>query len=434
MNATNSTANVPVIDYRNHPAFVAAGSGKSGSEDAIDEQLKEIDREADRILSESKSSREELLRRYEHSMPPRFKALSASVIQFAGLERPIREFVESAIDRACEFLLEDLQARFITINSKRQESGKNATAAERLQSFQTDGFCRIGIYPSLAKEIWSKTWWERSQLRARSKSDPWRHCALALQRYSPGADAICNFLVTEGVIELASAYMGQQMEFIYAALDHAHERQSWYKNCYSDIGLPTSKTAYMHFDADHDVIKAMLYLRDVGPENGPFRFVRGSHKWNRSAVVTAISRGFDVEQEARFEAEADGLDYKLGYYRPRYKVNEYREALAKLPNLLRGSTHFGDDIVDGSVLSTQLLSQEEVFVGSAGILVIFDGSRGIHRGSLVESGSRWAVQIGMRVSKSAPRGPLATALGAVRGKLGYQLRRARNLSGTLWER
>ena len=68
------------------------------------------------------------------------------------------------------------------------------------------------------------------------------------------------------------------------------------------------------------------------------------------------------------------------YYRPRFRHVEDRRDMLSLPVSLRGSTHFGDDILDGSELSDALLDVGHRFVAPAGTVVMFDGSRGIHRG------------------------------------------------------
>jgi hypothetical protein len=69
---------------------------------------------------------------------------------------------------------------------------------------------------------------------------------------------------------------------------------------------------------------------------------------------------------------------------------------------LRGSTHFGDDLLDGSYLSDALLEREHAFTGPAGTVVMFDGSQGIHRGGQVgKGGARWAVQIAFRAGTAA---------------------------------
>jgi hypothetical protein len=54
-------------------------------------------------------------------------------------------------------------------------------------------------------------------------------------------------------------------------------------------------------------------------------------------------------------------------------------------------------------LSEALLEAERSFIGPAGTFVVFDGSRGIHRGGQVEpGGSRWVIQIALRVSEDKP--------------------------------
>src|SRR5262249_48752064 len=160
-----------------------------------------------------------------------------------------------------------------------------------------------------------------------------------------------NAVEQSGILDIASAYLGKPMRFYYAALDYAHRGQSWYKDCYSDKGLPTSRTVYMHFDADADVVKAMLYLVDVGREDGPFCYVRGSHNCQPSSFISALQNGFDVASTDSFQMERDQLDYKLGYYRPRFKLREQRQNTLLLPPLLRGTTHFGDDILDDTEVS-----------------------------------------------------------------------------------
>jgi hypothetical protein len=160
----------------------------------------------------------------------------------------------------------------------------------------------------------------------------------------------------------------------------------------------------------------MLYLVHVDPEDGPFGYVRGSHTWHRSPFISALQNGFDATSTDIFEIERDQLDYKLGYYRPRFKLAEQRQNMLLLPPMLRGSTHFGDDILDGTDVSNELLSREVVFKGEAGMCVLFDGSRGVHRGSLARTGRRWAVQIGLRVWRENPS-PSGRKLGVLRGQL-----------------
>jgi hypothetical protein len=215
--------------------------------------------------------------------------------------------------------------------------------------------------------------------------------------------------------------MRKPMEIFYYALEYNQPQQNWYRDCYIDIGMPTSRTAYMHFDADRDVLKAMLYLNDVGSENGPFSFIPGSHQWTRSPVVCAIHKGFDQAQWQVFRWPDQGQYY----YRPRFKLREQRPDMLALPSRLRGSTHFGDDVIDGSPLSEDLLRQEHVFTAPAGTITLFDGSQGVHRGGLVRSGARWVIQIGLRVEQpqtAKPRSLLRKQLSYLKHRLKSAIR------------
>jgi hypothetical protein len=250
----------------------------------------------------------------------------------------------------------------------------------------------------------------------RKKQVPGRHCVLAVHPYAPAARMIRRAAERGGLIDFVSAYTGKPMEFCYASLDHAHPGQAWYQDCYVDAGLSTSKTVYMHTDADFDIIKTMFYIQDVAEKDGPFRFVTGSHQWERSPLTIAMQKGFDEVSGQVFAGRPENGDY----YRPRFKLAENRQDLLSLPRLLRGSTHFGDDILDGSELSEALLKAERSFVSPAGTLVVFDGSRGIHRGGQVApGGSRWAVQLAFRVRRGPAPTPWEKLRKDVRGTLSH---------------
>lgn len=142
-----------------------------------------------------------------------------------------------------------------------------------------------------------------------------------------------------------------------------------------------------------------------------------------------------MEQTKSFPMEADGLDYKLGYYRPRFFLKDHRRDLLTLPSAFRGTTHFGDDIVDESDLSRRLLAGEDTFLGPSGTLIVFDGSAGIHRGSQVERGERWAVQIAMRAVSSRRQSPASRrsiVKAAIKGRMRYELSRTKDVISQLF--
>ena len=416
---------LPAIDYARHPAFQGLDVRCTLDEEVTGSLAAAIDVAYGELSAAGQAQAHEVEKEFAARISPRIAQLEAYVMT-ADLPPALRTMTQRAMVEAGRFLLQ--QAVFL--RCRRWEVPDcpvlSDTLKGNLKDLRQEGYVRCAVNGPLAASVWRRTWWERSMLRARAGTSPGRHCAMPLDPHSPAVAAIREALHSEGILAVASAYMECEMEWLYAALDFSHPNQSWYKGCYADVGLPTSKTVYMHFDADTDIIKAMLYLSDVDAAAGPFRFVRGSHRWRRSPFLFALHKGFDLEQTKCFEMEPDGLDYKLGYYRPRFHLIESRRDLLTLPSAFRGTTHFGDDIVDGTDLSSQLLASEEVFTGKAGTMIVFDGSAGIHRGSQVEKGERWAVQIAMRAVASGG-GSSASMLKGLKARLRYQLFRSKNV-------
>src|SRR6202043_2185403 len=148
-------------------------------------------------------------------------------------------------------------------------------------------------------------------------------------------------------------YIGSNVNFTGFSLEYSYARQNWWRGVYSDIGLPDSKTTYMHYDQGCRDPKAIIALTDVTEENGPTGFVRGSHKKVRSRflhfMVTALDHCFQRDENQ----ETSDTNY-----RPRFAREQYRRELLLLPRALHGSSHFGDDILDGTQLSEELLANE----------------------------------------------------------------------------
>src|SRR6185312_2164135 len=102
-----------------------------------------------------------------------------------------------------------------------------------------------------------------------------------------------------------------------------------------------------HRDAHDFQFKAILYLSDVEPENGPFEYVSGSQKKWRAAFDTAVG-DFAAAPNTRYEpASVERL------------LSRYRRA-------------------------------PEQFVGKAGTLLLVNTS-GLHRGRPLRTGSRYAL-------------------------------------------
>jgi len=424
-----SDLTLPRIQYDQHPAFSGFNVKCTLDDTIVFRLIESIDNAYLDLLKVGGSNSENVSTEFAAKVGPLFAELERYVLS-ADMRDELRRTTKQAIDRACQFLVDQVVFDRRRAGTPTDPKTLPSSPAEFVEDLRTRGYHQCPVNPSLAASVWRRTWWERSVLRRRAQVSPGRHCAIPLDAFSPATASIQQALQSEGILSAVSQYMGCEMEWLYAALDFSHHRQNWYKDCYADSALPTAKTVYMHFDADPDIVKAMLYLSNVDAAAGPFRYVRGSHQWQRSPFLFALHKGFDVEQTKLFPMETDGLDYKLGYYRPRFFLKDHRRDLLTLPSAFRGTTHFGDDIVDESALSHRLLAAEETFLGPPGTLIVFDGSAGIHRGSQVESGERWAVQIAMRAVCSRQQSP-ASRIRTIKGRFRYHLSRIKNVVSRL---
>jgi hypothetical protein len=415
---------VPTIDYGCHPAFAGLVGTDGDMDSTFEVEIERFDSAYADLLASPLDAKEKC-RLFDTQLSPLLQEFAARIGQTKGVRQQLLSHLEAAVKIARASLRDDLllEASMPALRNS-DISNLEPLQASLLSQFRQDGFCKFPPDRGLAESITRNFWLERAFLRKRAAARPGRHAAISLHLFSPGAIALRKVLEAQGLFEIASAYMGKAMELLYFSLEFAHPNQDWYKNCYDDVGLPTSKTAYMHFDADSNVLKAMCYLVDVGPENGPFGYVRGSHLWARSHVASAVQKGFDSASADIFPLESDRLDYKSGYYRPRFKLRDFRQDVFALPASLRGSTHFGDDILDSAALSEDLLRQEEVFQEPAGTVILFDGSHGIHRGSLVRKGERWVVQVGLRVKSEERASPKRWPIVRKLSYLKYRMRLA----------
>jgi hypothetical protein len=194
-----------------------------------------------------------------------------------------------------------------------------------------------------------------------------------------------------------SDYVGINVNFVVFSLEYSYAGQIWWTGVYSDLGMADVKTTYMHYDQGCRDPKAIVALSEVGEDNGPTGFVRRSHKKERSTflhfMITALDR--------RFLRDKVG-DQEGANYRPRFANARYRRELLLLPAAFQGSSHFGDDILDGSPLSEELLKNEVRMTNDVGNCIVFDGNYGIHRGAMVKRGERFVFQVIFDIAEPLP--------------------------------
>lgn len=252
------------------------------------------------------------------------------------------------------------------------------------------GYCEYQLPETDAFKRYCNEQMNEARLKYKD-TDDWRGANWEGYDQTEGYQILKNFILDQHILDLVSAYKGKEMTFKYIAWDYNHHRQQWFKNV---NGVEKrSPTNYYHFDADPNVAKMMIYLSDVGEQDGPFRYVKGSHSLGRSPFTIGLHYGVDAKVNPLIPAPFS-----------RFKRNAFthnRALLMQLPHAFLGSTHFGDDLVEDSPLSKYLLDNTVVFTRKAGAGIVFDGYLGVHAGGNPLSGERLAVQVGFIQKKPA---------------------------------
>jgi len=181
-----------------------------------------------------------------------------------------------------------------------------------------------------------------------------------------------NDLASElGVTQAASAYLKRPVQITHVVPQINDPSDKFWSNHFSDVGVADSPCDYCHIDATYNLLKFIIYVSEVGPDNGPFTYLRGSH---------VASRGF-----------WDGLIRRANdYARLSSTKRSSRQAFNALPKFLQRKAAFGVDLPPDDPYSRYILEHEWRVTGDQGDAVLFDPF-GIHRGGMVRNGRRLVV-------------------------------------------
>ena len=177
-------------------------------------------------------------------------------------------------------------------------------------------------------------------------------------------EQICS---AEYIYASGAAYAGSPIKLKKLAIQVNTERATAFT--YPDLdeaGLPRPKTRYFHIDsALWPPLKVLIYLNRVTLDEGPFRYVTGSHRL-ASAFELMVRKTNDKEH-----------------------IRD--EMFLALPGPFRMITHFGDEIDPESEAAQDLLRNERAYCDGESDLVMFDFN-GVHRGGFVRKGHRYMLQ------------------------------------------
>ncbi len=189
--------------------------------------------------------------------------------------------------------------------------------------------------------------------------------------------AIERAMQGHGALGVTAAYFGAPAAKVVSVgvlLNEAN--QDWAVRLFRDVDMESPPTVGFHIDSNGKCfVKAVLYLSDVGPDQGPFGMVPGSHRWDEGSEDRIFRRAFDKSELPIRSAKK-------------------RRMFLSLPPELQVKAEFGGDMLPAAPESKMLLDKEFVALGPKGQLNLFD-PEGVHRGGIVRRGERRVILITM---------------------------------------
>lgn len=195
----------------------------------------------------------------------------------------------------------------------------------------------------------------------------------------------------QGVLDAVSAYMGKPYHVSGLALELSVPQAMWWRDT-GDMGQGIApRTLYAHLDESIVYPKSIVYLSDVGPDNGPttcYPHVYEALALNGMQELVGRVVHYPCWSETCGLREYYGAEYHQPMSSERFRCHFMR-----LPPELRFDSHMGWSVLAGSALEQYFVNQEKVMTGPPGTFIAFDGARLFHRGGLLEQGERIVLQV-----------------------------------------
>jgi hypothetical protein len=381
----------PQIDYRAHPAFRDLGVQPRDDDAIVDEMIGRIDTALEAIHG-SQHDPPGLRAAFETGPVRRMTELAAYLDRTTPNER-LRGMLSRAFADVRGELWNEVQ-----IHNDRHSFSRHLTpGAQAVASdLERDGAHICRIPEAERRKLWALCSPIVARLRAATVNDTKSRFAESIPRYSTIGVRLNRFFVKSGILDGLSCYFGSNVQFAGFSLEYSNESQVWWRDLYADVGLSNAKASYFHYDHGCRNPKAIIALSEVNERNGPTGYVLGSHKKPRSTFVHFLIKSIDYSFVDDKPAEAKG------FYRRRFQGSDYRREFLMLPAALQGCSHFGEDVMDNTALSAELLSREVKLTHDVGNCVVFDGDYGIHRGAMVSSGDRFVFQVIFAIESNTP--------------------------------
>ena len=254
---------------------------------------------------------------------------------------------------------------------KRRHDLRSSTAYERLME---DGIHAVKIDTSELVEMFKERAWELGKKpRATGLTD---YDRAQIDNSPATLKAIHRLLDSHGLLEAGTRYRGGNDLSVRSATLHVakpgdrHHYQQ-FRDCET-----STKLLNLHFDPKPGIMKAIIYLGEVKAHDGPFCWIKGSHRWNYKEMERVFAWGNSV-----------------GNY---CHTPNHRIVANAFPKRFRGNAIVGRLIPDGTKLSKQLLTMLHQYLSTEANVMIFDPTFGLHCGGNPTSGTRINLQVVMK--------------------------------------
>jgi len=380
----------PTIDYTQHPAFKHLPQNTDNLSEALTGHFDHIGVLVKEFDSHSNHRDEAVIHDfYNQAIAPYVSKNIAPLVknEYTG---PVesRDMMLAALGSFVTKIVD--QSLYQNIKKMSPVKADSANAKKVYEELVENGITLSSIPKEAIEKFNQDIEVYKKELKAQADAQPEGRSAISLPRRSSYWRIIEQHMEQSGFQKGAAAFYGGNLVVTGCGLEYSSDRQTWWKNCYADAGLPTNKCVYMHNDYDYDYVKSLVYLNEVNDEGGPFCYIPESHHWMRPLSLSFYIKELEIAIAKKVKA---GLQQKEIYYRPAMKHEAGRKLFISFPSIFRQLSHFGDDIMDGTPLSDELLSKELRVTSDKGNFAFFTGGSGIHRGGTVHKGERWALQI-----------------------------------------
>jgi ectoine hydroxylase-related dioxygenase (phytanoyl-CoA dioxygenase family) len=378
----------PEIDYEAHPAY----SSYRSSVVYDDQYLEQHVNAADLAYAKFCDIRDPTEQDAEDSLAQIRTAIER--ISLHAKQQKIPIVAEEWLHCCMRWTTKDIAyefARRVFSSREYRSISLSPSQAQQLSDMQATGMYVTSLPSDIYGQICKFASIHRDELSARVAKNPFDRAVVNVAYNSPLWKAIRRAARESGIIDVLSELKSNGMTMLGAGLEYSSREQHWYQDIYADVGLQDSPLQYLHLDEGYCLPKAMIYVTPVAESNGPTRAIPGSNCWEITEFGLRMHRALD-----RVAGDRYGRLPTAGTYRPIARHPELRRIFMQLPRAIRGSSHFGDDILAGTNLAVTLGKLEVPYLSEKGQALVFDGPHMLHRGSLVRTGERMALQVGFR--------------------------------------